>query len=483
MERDKLHIDRLKNKWKELQQINKRVKLNSCLSEKKIQAFEEKYNIQLPKEYKSFLLEMGDGGSGPGYGLYSLSEASITSDWYYFLDHIHKPFFFTKDWLCDEEYGKELSEEYLITYGENYKELIYNISEEIDSFDGCLLICHHGCASLDQLVVTGAKRGTIWNNSDSSGSGIWNTNENFLAWYEKWIDEQLIYSYEYLDQIKKLQGELNIQSESEKPYFEIGKLYYHHLGDVEKANSFFDKSLETEKLTWYEYRMIAAQKYQKQEYEISITYALKALELLKMNSTNKHSESELYQGIGQSYYLMKKFPLAIDYFQKSIIGYEDIYKSEEVYFWIAKSYFESKQFLLAIEYLQKCHEDKWTYNLFSNAYAGLRDWDHCILFYEKTIELDPEWIVARDNRGYYYSLMGQYEKAIEIHQEIIEEDPLYAWAYYNMAVAYVLQNKIEEAIPYFIKAVELGYDKQDIINDADIDNLKGTEVYKKLILS
>ncbi|BDI18435.1 hypothetical protein ANSO36C_42370 [Nostoc cf. commune SO-36] len=40
-----------------------------CLSNKDIQVFESRYNIILPGEYRNFLLEVGNGGAGPGYGL------------------------------------------------------------------------------------------------------------------------------------------------------------------------------------------------------------------------------------------------------------------------------------------------------------------------------------------------------------------------------------------------------------------------------
>lgn len=42
------------------------------LINKDIQVFESRYNITLPSEYRNFLLEIGNGGAGPGYGLSGL---------------------------------------------------------------------------------------------------------------------------------------------------------------------------------------------------------------------------------------------------------------------------------------------------------------------------------------------------------------------------------------------------------------------------
>lgn len=50
-------------------------KLNLPASLKQVRRFEEKHNLLLPEEYKFFLTQIGNGGAGPYYGLYSLEEA------------------------------------------------------------------------------------------------------------------------------------------------------------------------------------------------------------------------------------------------------------------------------------------------------------------------------------------------------------------------------------------------------------------------
>ena len=48
------------------------VSYNPCLSEEDIKEFEHKHCITLPDDYRTFISEIGNGGFGPGYGLYIL---------------------------------------------------------------------------------------------------------------------------------------------------------------------------------------------------------------------------------------------------------------------------------------------------------------------------------------------------------------------------------------------------------------------------
>jgi hypothetical protein len=41
--------------------------MNPCLKEAEISAFEKRYHIELPQDYRLFLMEVGNGGKGPPY--------------------------------------------------------------------------------------------------------------------------------------------------------------------------------------------------------------------------------------------------------------------------------------------------------------------------------------------------------------------------------------------------------------------------------
>jgi len=55
--------------------------LGPCLSETEVQTFEAHHGVQLPEEYRCFLLEVGNGGAGPLEGLLPLAESVQTGPW------------------------------------------------------------------------------------------------------------------------------------------------------------------------------------------------------------------------------------------------------------------------------------------------------------------------------------------------------------------------------------------------------------------
>ena len=184
-------------------------KLNPVLSEEGVRKFEEKYKVQLPEEYRSFIIYVANGGVGPSYGLYSLDQAYEHNP---FLDlkNIDKPFPFEKSWGCNR---KDFEENYSRDprWQEYDKQgLIYDVPSEIYHYDpisldttgtfreGIIMLNHMGSGYFNNLVITGPQKGTVWQDYMTSDEGIFSTGKNFLEWYEGWLD----YSISQLEQKK-----------------------------------------------------------------------------------------------------------------------------------------------------------------------------------------------------------------------------------------------------------------------------------------
>ncbi|ASO21041.1 hypothetical protein FHR81_002010 [Actinoalloteichus hoggarensis] len=149
--------------------------LNAPSTESTVAAFEAEHGITLPDGYRRFLLEVGDGGAGPSYGLLRLSDAyAEVSD--SFPGALREPSPFVP--------GAE--------YGEDWWDDFWGPDDRPDPLQGTLAVVHHGCADYTQLVVTGPGRGRLVNvNLDGSVPPYVLEDRDFLDWYERWLDELL----------------------------------------------------------------------------------------------------------------------------------------------------------------------------------------------------------------------------------------------------------------------------------------------------
>lgn len=185
-------LENIKVKLKKLKKQDKKLKVfgaedhkykSKKVSEIKIVKLEQKIGIELPIEYKLFLLKIGTG-AGPDYGLFTLKKTLKELDiWGKDLSeqNTNKPF----DLLNTD--AKELIKKKI----ENRKEFYY---KRLKTANGILPIATEGCTYYSYLVLTGQQKGKVWgidvNNYDTMPAGL--TKEfSFLEWYENWLDINL----------------------------------------------------------------------------------------------------------------------------------------------------------------------------------------------------------------------------------------------------------------------------------------------------
>ena len=100
-------------------------------------------------------------------------------------------------------------------------------------------------------------------------------------------------------------------------------------------------------------------------------------------------------------------------------------------------------------------EQVLAYNNRGLAYSDLGQLERAIEDYDEAIRLDPNYAAAYYNRGLAYGNLGQLERAIEDYDEAIRLDPQFALAYNNRGVAYIQKGEVDQAIADFDKAIEL----------------------------
>lgn len=170
---------------------------HSPLSEEVVQEFESRHRISLPEEYRGFLIHVGNGGAGPGFGLFRLGElnSQVTrepaSDCIGSVGELSVPFPYTSYWnpttirpRPDRRWRRESEQ--------------HAPPEPADSrcgLDGAFPICYYGCTHVVWLVVSGAERGNIWYDGRPCDHGIhpyWvdgRDRTTFLPWYHEWMEE------------------------------------------------------------------------------------------------------------------------------------------------------------------------------------------------------------------------------------------------------------------------------------------------------
>jgi hypothetical protein len=149
--------------------------LNQPLTPSGVAAFESRHGVSLPEDYRSFLLEVGDGGAGPFYGIFRLDRSDLPDR----CDDDLRPGFLAGEfphaqpWNDVGESGPESEEEYC----------------DPAHIRGSLNLTHQGCGYMVRLVLNGPQRGTLWEDGRCSDMGITPFAPSFAAWYLRWLND------------------------------------------------------------------------------------------------------------------------------------------------------------------------------------------------------------------------------------------------------------------------------------------------------
>lgn len=165
--------------------------LNKPVTAEKITEIENKYSIELPDCYKSFVLNVGNGGvgwqdssAGPFFGIYPLGENMnelIDVDTEKHLKNscvIHPK--------MTDEFWETLSQK--INGDETLTDEEYD-QERGNLWAGILPIGSQGCSYLHGVVLNGPYRGRVVNLDVDGQKPNFAFEKNFLDWYERWLDE------------------------------------------------------------------------------------------------------------------------------------------------------------------------------------------------------------------------------------------------------------------------------------------------------
>ncbi|MBZ4318230.1 SMI1/KNR4 family protein [Streptomyces huiliensis] len=176
-----------------------RFELAPPLTEAELARAEERLNVALPADYRSFLLEVAASGAGPEYGVMPLSPlltgpragetSGVTS----------RPFRpgAVQELLDEHEENEPRRAAY--PDDETYARDRAAWDARWDALDaeltwGTLRLGHQGCGYYSLLVVTGEERGLMWEDVRAVGEGLVPLQRRgaerltFAEWYLGWLD-------------------------------------------------------------------------------------------------------------------------------------------------------------------------------------------------------------------------------------------------------------------------------------------------------
>ena len=173
--------------------------LNPPLAEEEVAAFERRYKVRLPADYRRFLTEVGNGGAGPHYGLLRLGERADMRGLVRWEENdgtvgvLSEPFPHTGPW--NDLTGQPTEDDEDDPRYDEKTDAFYEQYFRPEYVNGALPLSELGCALSQWLVVTGPEAGHVWCDYRSDYRGILpftlgaQERVGFLQWYSAWLEE------------------------------------------------------------------------------------------------------------------------------------------------------------------------------------------------------------------------------------------------------------------------------------------------------
>ncbi|MER5638053.1 SMI1/KNR4 family protein [Kitasatospora sp. NPDC002227] len=183
--------------------------LDDPLGAAELADLEARLGVELPEEYRQFLLQVGAGGAGPGYGVFPVRRTDGRWQWegdgadLADLHRLAEPFPVrhpaaeqVEQLLAERPEEEDFAEteafdEAEETWDEHWGRTMFSP----DRTAGAIVLAHLGCALREWLVVTGPERGRIWTDhrtDDMDLIPLLDDQEQpvtFARWYLTWLEQ------------------------------------------------------------------------------------------------------------------------------------------------------------------------------------------------------------------------------------------------------------------------------------------------------
>lgn len=98
------------------------------------------------------------------------------------------------------------------------------------------------------------------------------------------------------------------------------------------------------------------------------------------------------------------------------------------------------------------------------------------------VRRNPRNVDALAELGQAYSRLGRLEEGLSVDRQLVRLVPENPTAHYNLACSLALLGRPDEALDALERAVELGYDDAEFLQeDDDLASLRGEERFRRLV--
>jgi tetratricopeptide (TPR) repeat protein len=113
----------------------------------------------------------------------------------------------------------------------------------------------------------------------------------------------------------------------------------------------------------------------------------------------------------------------------------------------------------------------------------LKDFDKAITAIDEAINLEPQEVLLRANRGIILARAGRYTEAFAECEQAIKQDPKHESGYYAKACYYALQGEVEQAVDNLQRAIDIKprFSRREAKHNPDFDTIRDDERFRALV--
>jgi Flp pilus assembly protein TadD len=161
-------------------------------------------------------------------------------------------------------------------------------------------------------------------------------------------------------------------------------------------------------------------------------------------------------------------------------------KHDNIYRFAISAFLQVKDFQnaknLAEEFLVHGSLNSDDYLNVGLVYSHLEEQDKAIMFYDKSLQLNPHNIYSMNNKGFSLTLLNKFHEAIPLLDKAIEIDNKFAYSYNNRGLAKIKIGKLEDGLEDINISIQLDENNAYGYRNLGIYHLEKGEFRKALDL-